>query len=343
MALILLLVSGAAARAEGRAGAVEWSDGHKLAGTISLTPGKDLRLLANDTQISLSLAEVKEIRFKAEKEEMREGYYFPNAGQATQAKTGEVYPVRYLQTEITLADGKVVEGHLVTTTFYVESDAATEKVVLMAKQTGADGQKLADLIYPTAIHFDAAAPSSGFSRIDLTLAGLAAPHPPVIVARPDLTLLPVRQEEAKLVWTVASGNPGELLFSVEAGDGVHVAWPQVEADPAIRQAVETGLATMHDFFDTRALLGCFADADAGDVYSLVMLKRVGKSVDGGGNAIGADKIPWSLVILRWKYDPDQKKVTLLNRALLAIGGLGNNPSPAVFKEPGLLRDISAGK
>jgi hypothetical protein len=348
--LISLLAAGlfaawcGSARAEGRPGSVEWSDGRKLAGAISLTPGKDLRLFTSTAQVSLQLAEVKEIRFKPEKEEMWEGFYFPNAGQATQVKTGEVYPIRYLQTQITLADGQAVEGHLFTTTLYVETDDATEKVVLMAKQTGANGQKLADLVYPTAIRFDAGGASAGSARIDLTQAGLKDIQPPLIFARPDLSMPPAQQTDGKSVWTVPSADPKKLLFAVEAGDGVHVAWPEAKIDPAMQQAVETGLKVMRDFYDTRTLLGCFADADAGDVYSLVMMKRVGKTVNGDGTPGDPNIIPWSLVILRWKYDPEQKKATLLNRVLLKIGRTeGNSPPPAVFKEPELFRDISGGK
>jgi hypothetical protein len=324
------------ARADGRPGTVEWSDGRKQAGAISLTPGKDLRIFTAKASISLSLGKVKEIRFKPEKEEMWEGFYFPNAGQATQVKTGEVYPIRYLQTQITLADGEIVEGHLLTTTLYVETDDATEKVVLMAKQTGANGQKLADLAYPTVIRFDADASSGGSVQIDLTQAGLVGIHPPVILARPDLTLLPVEQTAGKPVWIVSVENPGQLLFAVEAADGMHVAWPNTEIDPPVKQAVETGLKVMQDFYDTRTLLGSFAGEDGTDIYSLVMMKRVGITY-----SYSADKIPWSLVILRWKYDPDQKKATLLNRAPLGTGRQeGNSPPPAVFKQPELLRDIS---
>jgi len=333
-----------AARAEGRAGSVEWSDGRKLAGAISLTPGRELRLFTSAAPVSLSLAEVKEIRFKPEKEEMWEGFYFPNAGQTTQVKTGEVYPIRYLETEMTLADGQVVEGHLLTTTFYVEADEAAEKVVVMAKQTGANGQKLADLVYPTVIRFDAGGAAAGSARIDLTQAGFVPMDAPVIVARPDLTLLPAQATVGKPIWTVPADDPGKLLFAVEAGDGMHVAWPDAEADPAMKEAVETGLKVMRDFYDTRTLLGCFADAEAGDVYSLVMMRRVGTSVDGGGTPLGAGTIPWSLVILRWKYDPDQKKATLLNRVLLKIGRTeGNSRPPAVFKEAALLGDVSGSK
>ncbi len=326
---------------EGRVGAVEWSDGRKQAGAISLTPGKDLRIFTSEAAVSLSLDEVKEIRFMPEKEQMWEGFYFPNAGQATQVKTGEVYPIRYLRTQITLADGKVIEGHLFTTVFYVENDDATEKVVVMAKQTGANGQKLAELVYPTLISFETNAASAGFARIDLTQAGFVPLQPPVILARPDLALVPLEQTVGKPIWTVPVADPTKIVFSVEARDGIHVAWPEAAADPDLQQWVANGLKTMQDFYDDRTLLGCIAGDDATDLYSLVMMKRVGKSVNPDGTPADPNIIPWSLVVLRWKYDPAEKKVTLLNRALLKIGRTeGNSAPPKVFKEPELLRDIS---
>jgi hypothetical protein len=346
------------ALADGRPGNVEWSDGHKLGGEISLTPGKDLRLFTATGQVSIHLDEVKELRFKPEKEEMSEGFYFPNAGQATQAKTGEAYPTRTIQTQITLADGKVLEGHLFTTTLYVETDANTEKVVLMAKQTGTDNQKLTDLIYPTLIHFDRDAASAGSSQIDLTQASLTMTKPAVVVAKPDLALLPLQQIEGKSAWTVPSVDPTQILFSVEAKDGIHVAWPfdpvagnmagPADAPPFpknpvylqlndsfMAKALETSLTEMQDFYDTRTLLGCVVEGN--DVYSLVMMKRIGPT-----NGFSADRIPWSLVILRWKYDSDEKKTTLLNRVSLAMGRAeGNSSLPTVFIQPELLRDISA--
>ena len=332
MIACVLLAAQGMARADGRAGTVEFSDGHKLSGAISLTPGKQLRLFTATAPVTVALEEVKEIHFKPEKEQSREGYYFPDAGQTTQTKTGEIYPVRYIQTEITLADGKTLDGHLFTTTVFVETDDTTEKVVLLAKQTGADGQKLADLVYPTAIRFEAPAPGAGFVRIDLTKAGFAPLQPPVVVVRPDLSQPPV-QPEGDNAWSVPSGDASQVLFAAEASDGLHIAWPAAEADPAVQDAVKTGLAAMHDFFDTRDLLGCFSDED--DVYSLVMLKRKAGAYGEPG------KVPWSLVILRWKYDADSKKVTLLNRVLVKLGGVESNPQPPpVLKEPGLLGDIS---
>lgn len=324
-----------AALADGRPGSVEWSDGRKIEGTLSLSPGKDFRLFLKDNQVALQLNEVKEIRFKPEKEEMHEGYYFPTAGQATQAKTGEVFPTRYITSEITLTDGKVLEGHLFTTMLYVETDTSTEKVLLLAKQVGDNGQKLADMPYPTDIRFDNAS-SAGASQIDLTQVNFKDVKQIVAATKPDLGLLPVSQMAGKQVWTVPMGDPQQFFFSVETADGIHVAWPDLNADPSIQQAVTDGLNNMHDFFDSRTLLGCFSDADASDVYSLVMLRRVGEMQ--GDNP---DKKPWSVVILRWKYDSDEKNIILLGRVALANGRPeANVQPPAVLKEAGLLKDVS---
>jgi hypothetical protein len=360
--LFLLLAFSGWTRAEGRTGVIQWSDGHEQAGEISLTPGKDLRIFTSTNAVTVTLDQVKEIQFSPEKEEMWEGFYFPNAGQATQAKTGEVYPIRYLQTQITLGSGQVVDGHLFTTVFYVENDEGAQKVVVTAKQSGTNGEKLGDLLYPTAIVFDSGTASTGSAQIDLTEAGFVPLHAPVILTQPDLGLLPVQQMGAKPVWTVATDDPAKIFFSVEAADGFHVSWPPgayvgnqmskkadgplegpvAEVDPMIRIAVKDGLRDLRDFYDDRTLLGSFGGADGSSIYSLVMMRRLGKTVDPDGNAFSPDLIPWSLVLLRWKYDAEAKKVTLLNRAMLGIGRQqGNSEGPKVFKEAELLRDISA--
>ena len=340
----MLACSGAARADDARAGSVEWSDGHRLAGAISLTPGRSLHLFTGTGQVAVSLDEVKEIHFTSEKEEVWEGFYFPNAGQATRVKTGEIYPICYLQTEITLADGRVVVGYLFTTALYVETDDTTKKVVLAAKLTGAYGQKLADLVYPALVSFDAGAASGGSSQIDLTQAGFVLLHPPVILAQPDLAQPPMEQAPGKPIWTVPVADPGKIIFAVGAADGIHVTWPGTEADPAVRQTVKGALKVMQDFYDTRTLLGCFAGGDGSDIYSLVMMKRMGKSVEADGSPSNPNIIAWSLIMLRWKYDPEQKKVTLLNRVGLATGHAENSsPLPAVFKEPELLKDISGKK
>ena len=333
--LALILVLWVPAHGDGRPGAIKFSDGHVVTGSLSLSPGKDLRIFTGTGEVSLPLAEVREMRLKIEREEMRMGFCFPNAGQATQAKTGEVYPVRYFSVEILLADGNTIAGHLMTTTLYAESESKTQKVVLMAKITGGSGQKLDDIVFPASIKFDDAV-QAGSTRINLTSVGFTPLNSPVIFARPDLAVVPATQEPGQPVWIIPEKDPGLILFSIETADGIHVAWPNsgATADPGLPPLLAASLANLHDFFDTRSVLGFFQADD--DVYSLVMLKRAGAT-----DSFQAGKIPWSLVALRWKYDEEQGKLTLLNRINLATGRAeDNSPVPAVLKQPELLKNIT---
>jgi hypothetical protein len=336
----LALACGAIVRADDRTGTITFSDGHTATGTLVLTPGKQLRIYTTETTaVSLELDQVKEMRLKVEKEDMETGFYFPTPGQATQAKTSDVYPVRYLSAEIALADGKTLRGHLLTTMLYCENDDGTQKVPLMAKMTGEDGQKIDDLVYPADIRFDGAA-NAASAQVDLTQAGLTPKNPPVFFTKSDMTPLSSSQVEGKQAWAISTDHPENIIFAVEATDGIHVAWPSGDAGPDVTQAVQTALTNMHDFYDSRTLLGCVAEDD--QVYAIVMLKRVGPMVAGDGTPVTNGMIPWRVVDMHFDYDATAKKVTLLNRATLAVGRAGNNsPVPAVLKQPELLRDISA--
>jgi hypothetical protein len=331
MVTVLTLMAPRAAIA--RPGTVTWSDGRTVTGDLTLTPGKQFKLFTGGAPIEFPLAEVKEIRFVPEKKQMAQGFYFPNAGQATQAKTDDIYPVRYLRAQFTMPDGRVLEGHLFTTVLYVQNDDGAQKVVLEAKQTGADGQKLADLPYPTHIQFTS--PSAGMSRLDLGHAVFPGAKPAVVISRPDLAPVTLEPGGSPNIWTLPTPDPRKLVFSIEADDGIHVAWPSAEADPLAIAAVQGGLRTLQDFYDTRTLLGTFAEGR--DVYSLVMMYRKASSV-----GMAASVTPWSLVVLRWNVDPDTHKATLLNRASFAIGRANNGMAPpSVLKDPALLEDISA--
>lgn len=314
-----------------RPGTVTFSDGKTMTGDLTLTPGKQLKLFTSGLPIEFPLSEVKEIRMLPEKEQMAEGFFFPNAGQATKEKTGDVYPVRYLRAQVTMPDGKVLEGHLFTTVLYVQNDDGARKVVLEAKQTGADGQKIADIPYPSRIQFTDTA--AGLCRLDLSQVNFPGAKDPVVVARPDLPPVALEAGATPKVWTLPTPDPQKLVFSIEAADGIHVAWPAQEADPAVIASVQNGLKTLQDYYDTRTLLGTFAEGE--DAYSLVMMSRKASSV-----GMDAATTPWSLVILRWNIDADTHKATLLNRAPFTIGRADHGAAlPPVLKDPALLRDM----
>jgi hypothetical protein len=266
---------------------------------------------------------------------MQQGFYFPEAGQATQAKTNDIYPIRMIHTQITLPDGHVIEGHLFTTVLYVQdAQGAAQKVVLEAKQTGQDGQKLADLPYPTDITFTDAAAAT--THLDLSKENVPGAQPPVVISMPDLTPVALVAGTSPLTWSMPAPDPSKLFLSVQGTDGFHVGWPAQEADPSIVAAVQVGLHNMQDFYDTRDLLGTVADPNGEDIYTLVMACRKGVSY-----GMDANTIPWSLIVLHWKYDTDTNKANLVNRAPLGIGrGTAGTPTPPVLKNPALLNDIS---
>lgn len=327
------------ARADGRKGTVEWSDAHKLTGAISLTPGSFIRLFDGKEQTSLRLDDIREISMTIEKEELAEGFFFPEPGKAIKEKTGEVFPVRYYQARVTMGDGREITGHIFTTVLYVETPDNTEKVVLLAKQTGLNGQKLVDVIYPTAIRFAAAATDATTSRIDLRGTGLPEIHRIVAVVKPALGFLHAQPDLGmKAIWTLPSGDPTSVLFAVECSDGLHVAWPAATLEDKVpTETVAASLKVMEDFYDTRIMLATFYDAEAGDVYGIVYMFRAGKSY-----GMSADKQPWSVVILRWQYDVDEKKATLLNRVTLSTGRkAASADAPKVFADEKLLKYISA--
>lgn len=321
---------------EGIPGTVEWSDGRKSEGVLSLTPGKDIRLFEDKSQASLRLADIRTITLIPEKEEMREGFYFPEPGKAAQEKTGEIYPTRGLRAKIILLDGRVLEGHLYTTMLYVEkADDTTEKIPLLAKQTGKVGQKLADISYPALITLQSANQTSSL-RLDLSKSGLKNIESLVVVSKPDLTILDARRDGQKTMsWSIPFGDPSRILFAAVCSDGIHVSWPDASNAEAT-QAVEASLSTMRDFYDVKKLVGCFFDAGKGDVYSLVLLSRTEKT-----HSFEKGKEPWTLVILRWKYDPEEKKTTLLNRVPITSGRTeATAQPPSVFKESALFSALS---
>lgn len=287
---------------------VEWSNGRTLEGAISLTPGKDLRLFVGNQQTALRFEDIKELIFTPEKEEQRESFTFAEPGQAKQEKNGEIYPIRYLKTRVLFWNGKVLEGHLYTTVLYIETEEKTEKLVLLAKQTGKVGQKMEEVVYPQRIRLVPSVKTSGECQVDLWRADLKGVKSVRFYAKPDLTPLAARGYQGPAFY-VGIGEPSRILYYVECEDAIRVAWPN-ENDAESKRAVEAALASsdMRDFYDDRTLLGCFMDGDSGDVYSLVLMIRREKT-----HSFKGDKLPWAISLLRWKYDAEEKKVTLLKR------------------------------
>ena len=93
---------------------------------------------------------------------------------------------------------------------------------------------------------------------------------------------------------------------------------------------------MDDFYDTRTLLTSTFEAETGEVYGIVYMRRAGKS-----HGMKADTQPWSVVVLHWQFEPEEKKATLLNRVTLATGRKATAAeTPRVLAEAGLMKTIT---
>jgi hypothetical protein len=326
--LTALLLALSAPAASKRPGKIQLSNGEILEGVVSLTPGEDLRLHIGGNQIrALDFERVREIRLAPSQEKMVQKWRFLEAGQARKEFSGQPYLTRDLQATVWLAGGEKLTGHLYTTVLYVEEGEKVRKIVLPAKQRGKEGENANALVFPALIAFtDAVAGTEETIRLHVNL--------------PDVG---DQSEVAALTWSALfslegrkAGPPGEfsmpsplgrdMFLAVKTPNQIVAGWPTA-ADAKFREIIRTNLVNAEDFFDDRKLLGVLYDQPNLDIYSLLMLRRVGQTTMDG------DKTqPWRLVILRWKYDPESERVLLAGRGCLFRGILprGETPPPVLL-------------
>jgi len=323
--LLLLLACGLAAAAEPRPGRIEFSDGKLLGGKISLTPGSALQLHVGTQLRTLSLDRVQEIRLSPEKESLEQHYRFPEAGKAIKETSGQPYPVRLLKTTLVLADGETLTGHLYTTVLYVENDDATQKVILLAKQSGREGQALEDLVYPARVVFaDSAVATEATSRLKLP-ASLASPGAEVVaLTRGALVRLAATSAGPPGEFQMPSSLGAQFFLAVHLGAKLSVGWP-TQPDPQLIARVRAALPNSSDFFDDRKLLGAFRDARSGEIYSLLLASRQ------AATTLDQDRSqPWRLELCRWKQDTVSPRLLLAGQGYFFRGlGAKNESVPAV--------------
>jgi hypothetical protein len=308
-----------------RAGRIEYSDGRQLSGSLSLTPGSELKLHVGNQIKVLALERVQELRMTPEKESLEQSYRFPEAGKAIKETQGQPYPVRYLSTTVVLADGETIKGHLYTTVLYVEAGDNNQKVILLAKQRGNEGDTLSSLVYPARIVFgDAASPTATTVRLKLNLPGLSAGSEVAALSRGPLTRLEAKPSLPAGEYQMPSALGQDFFLAVKSGRRIVVGWPKT-TDPQPAALVRSALPNSEDFFDDRRLLGVFRDEVDGLLYSLLLAARKGPTT-----LDETRSQPWRLEIYRWKPDEDGHRVMLAGQGYLFRGiGAKNEAVPAV--------------
>jgi hypothetical protein len=297
LSIVWLLVSFAAASAQERPGKVEYSNSNILSGIISLTPGSQLKIQAGKEVRVLTFDRVAEMRFAPERQEMERAWRFKEAGQTAKEFFGDPYPVLYLATTVTLGDGEKISGHLYTTVLYVADGDNVQKVILLAKQRGKEGETFSSVLYPKIISFgDSAAQTE--ATIRLKLSGLPAKSEVVGISRGALVRLEAKARGANGDFEMPSPLGEKFFLAAKSGTKITVGWPTAP-DEKLVSLVRSALTNSEDFFDDRRVLGAFLDATNSEIYSLILAARKGKTT-----LDETRSQPWRLEIYRWKQDDD---------------------------------------
>jgi hypothetical protein len=360
-----------------RLAAVYFSDGKVLTGKISLTPGQSFKLnvpeggklkttdmvTGEDVQYGkvrrFGFEPVREIRFYPEKEEMARKWKFieetkydektakADYSPAAKAYSGQPYPLRYLAATIIFNSGESLEGHLYTTTVYLETEEKMHRLILRSKQRGEQSSTLDDLVYVNRIKLldegMNVAPKVTVKFTDMFFGPKDAVQ---AVTKESLTPVPTIVTDSNDTCIVESAFGEEFYLAVRKDGQYIVGWP--EDLPAVRDSGQAGqdkelfaLAQDHlkrqkDFYNDKELLGVVKSKDGREVLTLVSLRRkvapthfgaVGGEWD---KKLGTVVEPWRLSIWRWKYDEVNQELILSCRGtFFRVILLPTDPTPEV--------------
>jgi hypothetical protein len=348
---ILLLITSRSTpvRASVREAAVYFSDGKVLTGKIALTSGRQFKVnvpeggklkttdmvTGEDVQYGkvrqFTFEPIREMRFHPVKEEMRQDWKFTETtkydektgvADYTPAKKefwGQLYPLRYLSSEVIFNGGETLEGYLYSVPVYLETEEKTHRILLLSKQRGEKGTKLDELIYVTRIRMlhggkDAAA------NVTLKFAGMSFGPDDLAqaVTRDSLTPVPTERGESPGTFVVKSTFGEDFYVAVKKDGKYLVGWPANNGAKLFALA-EDYLQRQRDFYNDKKLLGVIRSKDGGEVLTLVNLRRRFAPTHFGDIGGEWDKErgrivePWRLSIWRWKYDPVNQELLLSSR------------------------------
>ena len=295
--LVALLLCAGGARAGGRPGRIQFSDGETMAGILHPASAQGLRLHGPEGLRTFGFDRLREVRFVPARERMERKWRFVEAGRTEKEFSGEPYPVRHLDARVVLVDGQSATGHLYTTSLLVEGSNETRRVVLRAKERGKEGQLLSDLVHPVRICLDGGVTGGSATPLLLDVVPAEAPvRELAVLTHGALARLAARRGAAAGRWSLPSPFGAGLFIAARVGEDDLVAgWP---GDAGPSPEMERALQGARDFFDRRELLGVLREG-ADTVYTLVLLSRAAETT------LDADQNrPWRLGIWRWRLAED---------------------------------------
>ncbi len=136
------------------AGEIILSTGETIAGDISTTPGKPLRIWAEEERqyYDVNIADIREIRASVLWEREEREWHFIASGSDIKEYTDKTYPARETQYTFVLRDGKEVTGG-VAAPLYVQTPEGQQRFILHKRNKGQAGETLNDLVYVKMVRF----------------------------------------------------------------------------------------------------------------------------------------------------------------------------------------------
>jgi hypothetical protein len=151
LALAACRFAGAVQRVHAR---VHLSDGSTVQGTAYIPSDRFyLYSESEERRYTIAIGEVRKIENIIERQSMEEKWLFRESGLDDKVRTGRRYPVRTYRTRVTFHDGRVLSGHLIARTLYVDAGGEKHRFTLRHKQEGRVGQTLSDLDYVRSVEF----------------------------------------------------------------------------------------------------------------------------------------------------------------------------------------------
>lgn len=320
----LLLLPAIAARAD----SVTWTDGRTWSGRIELGEGAQLRLHDGRRITGWNLDEIASIRFAVATQRMERAWQFKEAGKTAKEFSGDPYPTMELDATVTLRDGAIRCGHLLTTVLYLTASNRTQKLQLLYKLRGRERETFERVVYPREVVLSVGvAGEAPVSAPRVHVQGVGSHAELVAVSRQKMT-----EAEAK-----ASGggdfrvrlDGSDAIFAVRDGGRIAVGW-RGDAAPAVRARLDQGLCDLKDFFDRRQLIAASQDpADETICHTLLLLFR-----DAHTTLSARESLPWRLEVWKWRLGEETNDISAAARCVLFRGiRSAQEPLPEITLSP----------
>lgn len=151
-----LAVFGVEREPESAEAIVAMSDGSVISGTISIIGSNPLTISPekDNRQKHYYFKDIVSVEHRTESAELKKPWVYKESGSIEKVYYDEKeYPFMNFITRITLVDGSVINGHIVSAAFNVKDKTGKYKIFLQRQIKGEKGERIEDVVYPVMLRF----------------------------------------------------------------------------------------------------------------------------------------------------------------------------------------------